>query len=56
VLVLTAGRLIVGEGTANESLTINADSGLPIKFTAGGVTINYGVTRVTLANVAEGKF
>lgn len=54
VLTLTAGPLIVGDGI--ETLTINADTGLPIKFAVAGMTINYGVTRVTLAAVAKGKF
>lgn len=54
VFTLTAGRGVTVDG--DESLVINADSGLPIKFTAAGVTINYGVQRVTLADVAKGNF
>jgi hypothetical protein len=51
---LTAGRGVTVDG--DESLVINADSGLPIKFTMDGLTINYGVQRVTLADVANNKF
>jgi hypothetical protein len=54
VLDLAAGSLATGNGT--ETLTIDAESGLPIKFASGGVTVNYTVTRVTLADVAAGKF
>jgi hypothetical protein len=51
---LTAGRGVTVDG--DESLVINADSGLPIKFVADGLTVNYGVQRVTLADVAKGNF
>jgi hypothetical protein len=51
---LTAGRGVTVDG--DESLVINADSGLPIKFVADGLTVNYGVQRVTLADVAKGDF
>ena len=56
VLTLAAGALITSGGT--DSLTISADTGLPIKYVSEsvGVTVNYTVTRVTLADVAEGKF
>ncbi|NMO52109.1 hypothetical protein HH310_12990 [Actinoplanes sp. TBRC 11911] len=54
VLTLTAGQGVTVDG--EESLVINADNGLPIKFTADGVTINYGVQRVTVADVAKGNF
>jgi hypothetical protein len=39
-----------------ETLTVNAGNGLPIKYAVGGGTINYTVTRVTIAGVAKGKF
>jgi hypothetical protein len=44
-----------------EAITINADTGIPLKITsgtAGQVTgiVSYVVTRVTLADVAAGKF
>ncbi|MGI5212890.1 hypothetical protein [Plantactinospora sp. CA-290183] len=56
VLTLAAGALISSGGT--DSLTINAETGLPIKYVSDsiGVTVNYTVTRVTLADVANGKF
>ncbi|RKR89507.1 hypothetical protein BDK92_3859 [Micromonospora pisi] len=56
VLTIAAGALITGGG--NDSLTINADTGLPIKHASdsGAWTVNYTVTRVTLADVANGKF
>ena len=55
VLVLTAGRpATAGEGS--ESLTVNADTGLPVRYVNSGVTINFTVTRVTIADVATGKF
>jgi hypothetical protein len=57
VLTLAAGPLATtsDDGT-DEVLTVNADNGLPIKFTAGDFTINYKVTRVTIADVAKGAF
>jgi hypothetical protein len=44
-----------------EALTINADTGMPVKFVGGtpsnvSTTVNYVVTRVTLADIAAGKF
>ncbi|MFC6015567.1 hypothetical protein ACFP2T_05075 [Plantactinospora solaniradicis] len=56
VLTLAAGALITGGGA--DTLTINADTGLPIRYVSDGVgvTVNYTVTRVTLADVANGKF
>jgi hypothetical protein len=53
-----------GAGTAavyQEAITINADTGIPLKFvggTAGKVAtaVTYGVTRVKLAEIAAGKF
>jgi hypothetical protein len=53
VLNLTAGKPAT---TTAETLTVNAETGLPIKYSSDGVTINYTVTRVTLADVAKGKF
>lgn len=55
VIKLTAGKpALQGE---SQSLTINSKTGVPINFTgSSGVTITYTVTRVTLANVAKGKF
>jgi hypothetical protein len=56
VITLAAGALITGGGT--DSLTIDADTGLLIKYVSDsvGVTVNYTVARVTLADVAAGKF
>ncbi|GAA5178049.1 hypothetical protein GCM10023322_04200 [Rugosimonospora acidiphila] len=54
VLTLAAGSLATGDGT--QSLIVNADTGLPIKYVANGVTVNYTATRVTLADVANGQF
>jgi hypothetical protein len=57
VLTLAAGPLATTvEDGGDETLTVNADTGLPIKFTSGDFTINYVVTRVTIADVAKGKF
>ena len=44
-----------------EAITINADTGIPLGFVGGpagnvGVTVTYGVTRVSLADIAAGKF
>jgi hypothetical protein len=44
-----------------EAITINADTGIPLGFVGGpagnvGVTVSYGVTRVSLADIAAGKF
>jgi hypothetical protein len=44
-----------------EALTINADTGVPLKFVGGpaghvGTTVNYVVTRVSLADIAAGRF
>jgi hypothetical protein len=53
VLILTADKPAV---TSPESVTIDAGTGLPLRYTGDGVTVNYTVTRVTLAGVAQGKF
>jgi hypothetical protein len=73
-LTLTAGagefaNPMVGKGTPKapklpayqEAITINADTGIPLKFVGGpvgnaAVTVTYAVTRVSLASVAAGKF
>lgn len=52
VFTLTAGKIITG---GPETLTISAETGLPIKFVSGG-TIDYTVSRVTIADVAQGDF
>jgi hypothetical protein len=52
VFTLTANKMITGDP---ETLTISAETGLPIRFASGG-TINYTVTRVTVADVRQGKF
>ncbi|GAA0544569.1 hypothetical protein GCM10010172_27690 [Paractinoplanes ferrugineus] len=54
VLKLTAGKPATVGG--DETLTVNADTGLPIKYASEGGSINYTVTRVTIADVAKGKF
>jgi hypothetical protein len=55
VLTLTAGP---PASPGSESLTVNANTGLPVKYTGAdvGVTVNYTVTRVTLVDLAKGKF
>jgi len=55
VLTLTAGTPAIA---GSESLTVNADTGLPVKYIGAdvGVTTNFTVTRVTLADLANGKF
>ena len=56
-LTLTAGKPAL-PGKLTESLTINAATGIPVKFASSGndVTVAYTVTRVSLAEVAKGKF
>lgn len=45
-----------------EALTINATTGVPVSFTGGvpgqtpGVTVTYQVSRVSMANIAAGRF
>jgi hypothetical protein len=58
-LTISAGLPEVSPGP--ETWTINANTGVPIKFVSGDrsrpdATINYGVTRVSLADVKAGKF
>jgi hypothetical protein len=59
-LVLAAGSPEMGYDYT-EQLTINADSGVPIQATGGptsgppAATVNYGVTRVSLANLPTGN-
>ncbi|XVU25660.1 hypothetical protein ACQPZJ_00965 [Actinoplanes sp. CA-054009] len=53
VLVLTAHKPVNPDP---ETLTVDAATGLPIKYANAGTTVNYTVTRVTLADVAKGKF
>jgi hypothetical protein len=50
-----------GVATYQEAITINADTGIPLKIVGGtpgqvDVTVSYVVTRVTLADIAAGKF
>ncbi|HEX3780786.1 MAG TPA: hypothetical protein VHX38_14055 [Pseudonocardiaceae bacterium] len=59
-LTLTAGAGAVMPGY-QEALTINADTGVPLKFVGGlpsdvGVTVTYASTRVTLAAIEAGRF
>jgi len=55
VLTLAAGELATGGAT--QTLTVDAETGLPIEYaTDGGVTVNYTVTRVAIADVAKGTF
>lgn len=53
VFTLTAGQLIT---MGKETLTISAETGLPMKLATSGGTINYTVDRVTVADVATGEF
>jgi hypothetical protein len=51
----------VGGSAYQEAITINADTGIPLQFAGGtpgttDVTVNYVVTRVSLADIAAGKF
>lgn len=73
-LTLTAGAAELGNvgidkanpkadtGSAyQEAITINADTGIPLKFVGGSAgkvaaTVTYVVTRVNLADIAVGKF
>ena len=73
-LTLTAGAAELGNvgidkanpkadtGSAyQEAITINADTGIPLKFVGGSAgqvaaTVTYVVTRVNLADIAAGKF
>ena len=61
VLVLTAGTP-VQQLPYQEALTIDASTGVPIKFVGGNagsapdVVVTYQVSRVTLSDVAVGKF
>jgi len=73
-LTLTAGAAELGHVAADkanpkadpgpayqEAITINADTGIPLKFAGGpagqaSVTVTYVVTRVSLADIAAGKF
>jgi hypothetical protein len=60
-LILTSGTNEVGDGYA-EQLTINATTGIPMSLTGGApgqspnATVSYQVTRVTLSNIAAGKY
>jgi hypothetical protein len=60
-LTLTATAPALDTGY-QEALTINADTGVPVVFNGGttgdkpDVTVTYQVSRVTLADVAAGKF
>jgi RNA polymerase sigma factor (sigma-70 family) len=59
-LTLTASSPAFGGSNYQETLTINANNGVPIMVTGGipgqrpDVTVTYQVTRVTLADVAAG--
>lgn len=73
-LTLTAGAAElgrIGTGKAHpkaetgpayqEAITINADTGIPLKLVGGtvgkvAVTVSYAVTRVNLSDIAAGKF
>jgi hypothetical protein len=50
-----------GAATYQEAITVNADTGIALKIVGGtpgqvDVTVSYVVTRVTLADIAAGKF
>jgi hypothetical protein len=50
-----------GQPPYQEAITINADTGIPMKFVGGtpghvDTTVNYVVTRVSLADIAAAKF
>jgi hypothetical protein len=56
----TATAAPMGTPDYQEALTINADTGIPLKFVGGpddtaAVTVTYAVTRVNLADIAAGK-
>jgi hypothetical protein len=53
VLTLTAGAPAVD---SPESVVVDAETGMPVKYSNTFVTVTYTVTRVTLADVATGKF
>ncbi len=59
------GKSSASQGTPGpgyqEAMTINADTGIPVNMVGGtgtgaGVTVTYVVTRVSLADIAAGKF
>jgi hypothetical protein len=62
-LTLTAGEAEMGSDPGSgyqEALTINADTGIPLKFVGGtadkvATAVAYKVTRVSLAGIAAGK-
>jgi hypothetical protein len=64
-LTLTAGVAELGFAAATsptyqEAITINADTGIPLNFVGRtpeklGTAVTYGVTRVTLADIAAGQ-
>ena len=51
-----------GNGTSEAAMTLNANTGVPLKYTDGAVgktpesTTTYTVSRVTVAAIAAGKF
>jgi hypothetical protein len=60
-LTISAGVAELPDGDHRETSIVNATTGVPIKFVGGDpekpdVTIDYGVTRVSLTDVEAGKF
>jgi hypothetical protein len=61
-LVLTAPKLTSSAGNYQEQLILNASTGIPVEFIGGnvgqtpGVTIDYTVSRVTVARVKSGTY
>lgn len=58
-LTFAAGAAEFGRyapGGAHEATTINAQTGIPLKFTGSGTSVTWHVTRVSLADVKAGKF
>jgi hypothetical protein len=51
-----------GNGTTEAAMTLNASTGIPLKYTDGAIgerpvtTTTYKVSRVTIADIAAGKF
>ncbi len=61
-LVLTASLMQSDSGVYEETLILNASTGIPEQFIGGnagqtpGVTVNYTINRVTVASIANGSY
>ena len=60
-LTLTASAAEFGSASYQEAISINANTGIPLKMDGGtpgtvDTTVTWVVTRVNLADIASGKF